>query len=76
LFLPGEMRLVDVGHSGKPDCFTARGQNGGKGQLRAVAIVPLVLRLDHDHAAADVEDQAWTFERLFAAENTVTFYVN
>ena len=62
------MRLVDVCHSGEPDGLTSRRQNSGQSELRAVPTIPLVLRLDHDHTTANVQDQARAIDHLFAAE--------
>ena len=61
------MRLVDVGRLGEPDHLAAGSQHGGQSELRTVAAVALVLRLDHDDAAADVQNQARTFVLVFVA---------
>ena len=61
------MRLVDVGRLGEPDHLTSGSEDGGQGELRTIAAVALVLRLDHDDAAADVQNQARTFVLVFVA---------
>ena len=62
------MRLVNVGRLGEPDHLAAGREDGGKSELRTLAAVAFVLRLDHDDAAADVQNEARTFVLIFVAE--------
>ena len=61
------MRLVDVGRLGEPDHLASGSEDRGQSELRTVAAVALVLRLDHDDAAADVQTQVRTFVLVFVA---------